>query len=130
MHEEDTLLAPSDLAKLRSLEEGLWIGETRYNSELMEQCFAPDFIEFGCSGRTYSRAEMLVMPKTQTEIQATIPLPDFRARHLSPDLVQITYISEVRHGDTLERANRSSIWSRFSDGWKLRFHQGTSIDPS
>jgi len=130
MNEEDTPLTPSDLEELRSLEESLWIAETRYNGEIMEQCFAPDFIEFGCSGRTYSRAEMLVMPKTQTEIQATIPLLDFRARHLSPDLVQITYISEVRYGDTLERANRSSIWSRFSDGWKLRFHQGTAIDHS
>lgn len=130
MYEKDTLLEPSDLEELRSLEESLWIGETRYNSEIMEQCFAPDFIEFGRSGKIYSRAEMLFTPETQTEILATIPLPDFRARHLSPDIVQITYISEVRYGDTLERANRSSIWSRFSDGWKLRFHQGTVIDPA
>ena len=39
----------------------------------------------------------------------------------------MTYVSEVLYGDKVERANRSSIWSRHGDGWKLRFHQGTPI---
>ena len=130
MHEKDVPLAPSDLEELRSLEESLWIAETRYDHALMEQRLAPDFLEFGRSGKTYSRAELLSAPETQIEILATIPLPGFRARHLSPDIVQITYMSEVKQGDALERANRSSIWSRFPDGWKLRFHQGTALDPA
>ena len=130
MHENDTPLVTADLDMLRGLEESLWIAETRYDLELMERLFAPDFIEFGRSGRVYPRAEMLLAPKEPREIRATLPLPDFHARHLSPDIVQITYISEVRYDNELERANRSSIWSRHPDGWKLRFHQGTAIGPS
>jgi len=26
-------------------------------------------------------------------------------------------------------ANRSSLWTRGADGWRLRFHQGTPVTP-
>jgi len=127
MHDHDTPLSAPDLSDIRRLEESLWVAETRFNVALMDDLFAQDFFEFGRSGRTYDRAEMLIDAQPGQQINATIPLLNFHARHLSPDVVQVTYVSEVSRGDKMERANRSSIWSRHGDGWTLRFHQGTPV---
>jgi hypothetical protein len=127
MHSADRPLDPEDFQTLRRLEEILWRAETRFDGALMDGVFAPDFFEFGRSGRSYARNEMLLDPATARPIGATLPLPDFHARHLSDDVVQVTYVSEVvRDGEAL-RANRSSIWSRTADGWQLRFHQGKPV---
>ena len=107
------------------LEESLWRADTRFDDALMEATFAPDFFEYGRSGRRYTRAEMFFGDSDHTQINATLPLQNFVARHLSDDVVLITYQSEVRYSDVIERANRSSIWSKHAEGWKIRFHQGT-----
>jgi hypothetical protein len=127
MHEEDSLLSETDYDEIQRLEESLWITETRFDTTLMNEVFAKDFFEFGRSGRTYARAELIVEARPGQIIDATIPHLNFHARHLSADIVQVTYVSEAVYGGEVERANRSSIWSRDGDGWKLRFHQGTPV---
>ena len=110
---------------LRQLEESLWRAETRFDRSHMEQILAEDFCEFGRSGRTYGRAEVLPAPGETGEIDATLPLPGFQVRVLSAEIAQVIYVSGVRHGDTVETGNRSSIWRREAAGWRLCFHQGT-----
>ena len=127
LHSADRLLNAADLQEIRSLEESLWQAESRFDKELMDRIFAPDFFEFGRSGRRYARAEMFFEKAAQRDIAATLPLPEFHARHLSDDIVQVTYVSEVRYGRDLVRGNRSSVWSRTEVGWRLRFHQGTPL---
>jgi hypothetical protein len=120
--------APMDqetFAELRTLEESLWRAETRFNDDLMDKTLALDFFEFGRSGRTYARDEMMFGQSRFGEINATLPLPNFRARYLADDVVQVTYVSEVVYDGRTELGNRSSIWSRIEGAWKLRFHQGT-----
>ena len=53
------MLEQSDMLTLRHLEESLWRRETRFDSRYMEEILAPEFIEFGRSGRKYSRADSL-----------------------------------------------------------------------
>lgn len=118
-------LNTSDFENIKKLEESLWIGSTRFDRDLMDQVFAPDFFEYGRSGRTYQRSEMLFDKSDQIDIGATIPLPEFQARLISDDVVQTTYVSELRTGDLVELGRRSSIWSRIDGRWQLRFHQGT-----
>jgi hypothetical protein len=127
MHDADIPLSKDDFETIRRLEESLWIAQSRFDNALMDKLFARDFFEFGRSGRTYGRGEMLLEASPGQTIASTIPLPRFHARHLSPDIIQVTYISEVVYGGEIERANRSSIWSREGDGWVLRFHQGTPV---
>ncbi|MEM9212665.1 MAG: DUF4440 domain-containing protein [Pseudomonadota bacterium] len=115
------------LAEIYRLEESLWQAKTRYDDTYMEKILAPDFFEFGRSGRRYTRAEMFVGASAFGEISATLPLPQFRARLLHEDTVQTTYISEIKRNRIIERANRSSIWRHGSSGWQLWFHQGTPI---
>ncbi len=100
-------------------------GETRFDPELMDQYFAPDFFEFGRSGQVYTRDEMIFDPADAQEIEAKLPLENFHARYLTDTVVQITYISELDFDGEVLRGNRSSIWSKNGDQWQLRFHQGT-----
>ncbi len=107
---------------LSALEHSLWRAGTRFDRARMENSFAPDFFEFGRSGRRYTRDEMFFDPADTEQIDAT--LHDIRITALSTDLALVTYVSQVRH-DEVEWANRSSIWDRSSGRWQLRFHQGT-----
>jgi hypothetical protein len=115
-----------DRDALEGLEEELWREETRFDIRRMEALLAPDFVEFGRSGRVYRREDTLAVPRGP--IDAVLPLPGFRARSLSPDIAQVTYDSAVTYGGVLQHARRSSIWSRTEASWVLRFHQGTPTD--
>lgn len=126
----EKLVNPDLLAVLEKLEEGLWRAEMRFNDRYMDNVFAPDFFEFGRSGKRYERADMFLGSQKHTEIMAKFPLRNFAARYLAYDVVQTTYVSEVTYGERVEYANRSSIWTRSSNEWLLRFHQGTPTDPS
>ena len=113
------------VARLRELETALWRAETRFDRDLMEASLAPDFVEFGRSGRVYSRDETLAIPAQP--ISATLPLAEFRVAIVAPDIALVTYRSEVRYGDAVEVGNRSSLWLRTPTGWRLWFHQGTAV---
>lgn len=101
----------------------MWREETRFDMAFMERALAPDFFEFGRSGRTYTRRQILDFPRES--IAARLPLEDFRVRLLDVNTAQLTYNSKVRYQDVLEYGRRSSIWSRSGNTWVLRFHQGT-----
>ncbi len=111
--------------QLEQLEEGLWKAATRFDMDWMEETLAPDFFEFGRSGRVYSREDTLGI-ESQT-IAARLPRANFRARLISPDAALATYVSRVTYDGVEELGNRSSIWSRTEHGWQLRFHQGTPV---
>lgn len=119
-------ISVEDRELLKRLEEELWREETRFDIARMEQVMAEDFFEFGKSGRVYRISDTLsIAPQA---IEAVIPLPNFEARLLSENVAQVTYDSIVTYDGTLEKARRSSIWTRCSSsaqGWVLRFHQGT-----
>lgn len=56
-----------------------------------------------------------------------LPLRELAIRLLDENTAQITYISETENAGGRLLARRSSIWSKTSKGWQLRFHQGTPI---
>ena len=116
-------LSKKDISELTRLEEELWIQQTRFDRVYMETVMAPDFIEFGRSGRTYNRTE--VLSKKSEPIDAVIPLQNFSIRLLTKDVAQVTYDSEATFDDVTEKGRRSSIWTRLEESWQLRFHQGT-----
>ena len=117
---------PADRETLERLEEELWREETRFDRARMERVMAPDFVEFGRSGRVYLRDDSLAIPRQP--IHAVLPLPNFQARLLAPDVAQTTYESRVTYDGVVQRGLRSSIWIRDAAGeWRLRFHQGTPL---
>jgi hypothetical protein len=120
------ILSDEDKKILQRLEEKLWLDETRFDIPYMERVLAEDFLEIGRSGRLYQREDTLSVPRES--INAVIPLPDFDARLLTEDIAQVIYNSKVTYDSVVQKGRRSSIWSRTSNGWILRFHQGTPYD--
>lgn len=118
-------LSQQDRNLLERLEQSLWREETRFDIALMKEIIAEDFIEFGKSGCIYHRSDALSI--SAQPIEAIIPFPDFEARLLAENVAQVTYNSAVTYRGVINRARRSSIWTRSPSphGWILRFHQGT-----
>lgn len=79
-------------------------------------------MEFGSSGRTYAKADMLAA--LREEATSAVSASGFRLRLLAPDVALLTYRS-CRHGEPAFHALRSSLWRREGGRWRLVFHQGT-----
>lgn len=114
------------LEQLRSLETELHQDETRRNRKRMDMLLHRDFVEFGRSGKRYSRADVL------EEFGAGSALPAVEARHfdlvvLGEGAALLRYVSAHRNGngDPERPTLRSSVWVRTAAGWQIRFHQGT-----
>ncbi len=117
---------PRFIETMRELEESLWRTETRFDREYVEKIFSPDFVEFGRSGRVYTRQDTLAAPAKPINVR--LPLREFQARMISEDVVLVTYISETI--DSAPQAgNRSSLWKRTDGRWQIVFHQGTPVKP-
>ena len=113
---EDTI----DTEQFRTLEESLWRAETRFDQAYLQRILHPDFVEFGRSGRVWTRDDTLTTEPGHIDAR----LADFAAHPLGDDAVLITYTSYVRH-EQMAVGRRSSIWVRAGSSWQLRFHQGT-----
>ncbi len=111
--------------ELEILEESLWKSETRFDRNYMNKILTPDFFEFGRSGKIYRREDTLGV--LAQHIEAKFPLKDFVVRPITDEVVQVTYVSEVADQGQTDFGNRSSIWMKTGEGWKLRFHQGTPV---
>ncbi len=118
------LLSAEDQRELSSLEHAMWRESTRFDLAFQEAKFAADFLEFGRSGRTYTRSQII---RTESSpINATLTNLQIRALDLATVLV--TYDSEAVYNNEVEYAHRSSIWTRGNAGWQMRFHQGTPFN--
>lgn len=109
---------------LRQLEESLLQPEVRREPAAVSALLADDFVEFGSSGRTYTRQQ--VIDSMQTESPLRVSATDFRSCHLSEDAVLLTWRSVGEQG---LQSLRSSLWVRRKGRWQMLFHQGTRIAP-
>jgi hypothetical protein len=113
---------------LIGLERSLLTPEVRDSAETLEGLLAPDFVEFGASGRRFSRAD--VVADLAAEEAVSYSADGFECVELAPGLVQLRYLSEARSASGLRRARRSSFWRQDATGWRMTFHQGTVIPDS
>ena len=118
------------LEHLRVLETELHSLETRKNRTRLEQLLHPDFVEFGRSGRPYSRGEVLEEFSASGATMNAVHAENFELAELSQGLVLLTYLSAHKgsDGELYRRTLRSSLWITTEGGWRMRFHQGTPAD--
>lgn len=86
----------------------------------------PDFFEFDPSGRRWDRRAIigeLAAQQAPVGQETVADVAEVKGIRLSEGVVFVTYISEDQDG----RYNRSSVWRKSNDGWRLYFHQGTMI---
>ena len=118
-------------ARIRALEEKLLQPGVRRSAAELDALLADDFREFGSSGRTYRKREVVELLPVEDEQRFEVD--DFQARTLAPGLVLATY-RVVRHAVAARgephHSLRSSIWKHESGRWQMIFHQGTPIPSS
>ncbi len=112
-------------AHLRALEEALLDPAVRKDRARVAALLADDFQEFGASGRVWSRAEILGLLAAATCQPAA--MEDFHCHRIAEDIALVTYRTVRTHANTGQRtaALRSSLWTKKSGEWRIRFHQGT-----
>lgn len=115
-----------DIARqLRCAEESLLDPVVRSDRTIVAELLADDFIEFGSSGRIWTRDEILDL--LAGESPAPIHMADFECALLAEDVALVTYRAsrtDARTGTQFSTL-RCSIWTKKPGGWRLRFHQGT-----
>ena len=108
-------------AELRELEELLLEPNVRKSNRLVE-LLADDFIEFGSSGRVYTKTDLVAVLAAEAPVAQTTS--DFQVTTLAPDVALLTYRIR-RHSQPVVDTLRSSVWKRMNGRWKMVFHQGT-----
>jgi hypothetical protein len=103
--------------EIRELEERLVTPAVRGSADALDLLVSDRFVEFGSSGRVYTKNDVIAQMLAEPNIAASIA--DFHVFVLTPDVALATY----RTGRSL----RSSVWRREGDYWRIVFHQGTHI---
>jgi hypothetical protein len=106
------------LDKIRDLENRLLTPAVRASAEELERLLSDEFVEFGSSGRVYTKSDTIEALVADPSINANVR--DSRVLIVAPGVVLATY----RSGTSL----RSSLWRRERDAWRIVFHQGTRSD--
>jgi hypothetical protein len=100
------------------LETALHKKQVRNSRAAVSELLADEFIEFGSSGRTFNKSQIIeALEKEKSDQQ--VEVEDFDAQELAPAVVLVTYV--VKGTRTL----RSSIWKSIDGRWQMVFYQGT-----
>lgn len=118
------------LSELRALEVAAYQACIRGDGIRLGELLHPGFREFGRSGRTYSRADVIDACAGQAHGHE-VRSEEFHSELLAKGLALLTYRSaRVNSDGTVGRHTlRSSLWELTTIGWQMRFHQGTPTDP-
>jgi len=121
---------------LENLENFLFDPVARRDISAVSNLLAEEFREFGCSGRIYSKLDILA--ELSTEQPVVITLSDFACQLVTPTTALVTYKSLSSHENRAPtQALRSSLWvlrslpaqfvrnSGEEAAWQMLFHQGT-----
>jgi hypothetical protein len=113
---------------LRSLEKRLLDSAVRRDSEQISTLLADDFVEFGSSGRTFDKAQVLEYLRDELPQEEAL-IRNFVAKPLCSTVFLVTYRATRRDASRAHRSDswRCSIWVKRDGRWQLQFHQGTSI---
>lgn len=121
----DDNTADAIAAHLLRCEQSLLDPAVRRDRARVSAFLAGDFVEFGASGRIWTREQILDLLATEAYIPPA--LEDFRCRLIAPNVALVCYRT-VRIDASTGRRNttlRSSLWAKESGQWLICFHQGT-----
>jgi hypothetical protein len=112
--------------QLRRLEQSLLDSAVRRDAERLRQLLSDDFLEFGSSGRVWTRKSIIDMLATESNFFPPA-IEEFECTFLSEKVVLVTYRTVRTDAKTGEHlcSLRSSVWTRQDGEWRMRFHQGT-----
>ena len=86
---------------------------------------ADDFVEFGASGRVWTKAEVIAAMSQWQPVERIVG--DFKVLELSPSVCLVTYKVIGTNRQPAPFSLRSSIWRSNGERWEIVFHQGTNV---
>jgi hypothetical protein len=84
---------------------------------------ADEFVEFGASGKVWTKPEIVTAMANSQPIERTFV--DFTVRELTPSFCLVTY--RVTDANPRCSSLRSSVWRCDGESWQMLFHQGTLL---
>jgi hypothetical protein len=114
-------------SQLRRLEQSLLDAAVRRDGDRLRHLLADDFLEFGSSGRIWTRRSIIDMLAAETNFQPP-RIEEFQVNLLAEKVALVTYRTvrtDPKTGEHVCSSLRSSIWTRQDGEWRMRFHQGT-----
>jgi len=116
-------ITPVFITTAWAAERALLRPDVRHDEIALRTLLAPDFREFGQSGRAYGRDQIIAALLVSPDEDVAVHLSEQTTLPLGPDAVLLTYL--LSYDGRLSR--RSSLW-RCDDGEpRLVFHQGTTV---
>ena len=98
--------------------------ETRASEESLGELLADDFVEFGSSGRTFSKSSIvkLLIDSESTEV---FEIQDFRLLVSDEQMALAVYSCLARgpSGELLRTSNRSSLWVSRAGRWQADLYR-------
>lgn len=94
--------------------------DVRVSAEKLGKVLDDEFYEFGSSGGVLLRAQY---NRDHALTPDWMKIKNFRMHVLGEGAVLTTY--RIENHTTGRNTNRSSVWRKRPDGWRLFFHQGT-----
>jgi hypothetical protein len=109
---------------IQQLEEQLLQPDVRHSAQTLDDLLANEFVEFGSSGRVYSKQQ--IIENLTNEIPVPRTLKAFKTITLAPGVILTTYHSTCWEPDAPPvHSRRCSIWKLGNGRWQMIFHQGT-----
>jgi hypothetical protein len=68
-----------------------------------------------------------VLARLPEEHEVAFSVRTMHAQVLAPDVALVRYGVERAHLGQFAYSLRSSVWVKGAGGWKMRYHQGTSV---
>lgn len=100
----------------------------RSNPQRLDELLSADFVEVGATGRSFGKAA--VLSRLPRESGITFEATDMQALSLGQGAVLVTYQGRRSHLGETAHSRRCSIWIMGSNGWQMRYHQGTYSESS
>ncbi len=122
MSQEKETSSPYWRDELLDLEERLLDSSVRGSPQAVIPLLHPDFVEFGSSGRVYTKDTMVQMMLQQSP--GVVRIKNFDVREITPEVALVTYKTVGTEG---RETRRSSVWVRRGRAWQIVFHQGTRV---
>ena len=111
---------------IKELELKLLDKNVRTNKNELVKIISEEYIEYGSSGRISSYSDVVNSLLNEKE-KLNYKIIEMNIKILSENIILILYIIEMGEENNKIKSNRSSIWKKEEDNWKIIFHQGTKV---
>lgn len=111
-------------------EQALFANDTRNSRTELERLLHPEFIEIGASGRRFNREQIIAELSQEQHQSSSIVGQRFSVNDISDSAKLLTYelFVEDAQDPRSKHSRRSSLWVKTSEGWQIKFHQGTPCE--